>query len=343
MDERGIFQVNKFCLGIIDDKSRKRKTENRKVNGNLEGTEVRNFYEEVINEESLASVKSDGKQTCREKVCAENRKKENKCSKKQAKRSDISQIDIHRYLRYAQEGNLRQLKVLISKGVPVDSRDQYGWSALMCAAHSGQLKVLKYLLSAGLKTNIVDRHNKSASDIARLAGFTNISKFIDTWKPESTLVNFQVENHQDSESFYCDVCKQKFAESSVKNHESSMVHIFNSKKKAKDDPFLIPSSNKGYKIMLKSGWDGREGLGSEGQGQRYPVKTILRKDRKCLGSGKGEKPKVTHYNAYDKMAITKNPERKLSKRGLIKKEQKGKVKRQKQWERNLRTSMSLDF
>jgi hypothetical protein len=36
-------------------------------------------------------------------------------------------------------------------------------------------------------------------------------------------------------------------------------------------------------MMLRSGWDGRKGLGPEGQGQRYPVKTILKKDRKCLG------------------------------------------------------------
>ncbi|XP_052068399.1 G patch domain and ankyrin repeat-containing protein 1-like [Mytilus californianus] len=332
-----------FVSASGDDKSRKRKTESRKVNGNLEGTEVRNFYEDIINEESSSSVKIDGIQTCREKICPENRRKDNSCSKTQANRSDITQIDINRYLRYAQEGNLRQLKVLISKGVPVDSHDQYGWSALMCAAHSGQLNIVKYLLSAGLKTDIVDRHNKSASDIAGTAGFPDISKFIETWKPGSTQVNFPVEKSQDSESFYCDICKQKFTESSLKNHESSMVHIFNSKKKAKDDPFLIPSSNRGYKIMLKSGWDGREGLGSEGQGQRYPVKTILKKDRKCLGSEKEEKPKITHFNANDKMAITKNPERKLSKRGLIKKDQKQKVKRQKQWERNLRTTMSLDF
>lgn len=333
-----------FVSASSDDKSRKRKTENRKVNRNLEGTEVKNFYEEIINEESSASVKSDEIDTIREKLCPEKRRKAKSCSKTQENRSNITQIDINRYLRYAQEGNLRQLKVQILKGVPVDSHDRYGWSALMCAAHSGQLNIVKYLLSAGLKTDIVDRHNKSASDIARSAGFTNISKFIETWKPGSNQVNFPIEKRKDScESFYCDICKLKFTESSVKNHESSMVHIFNSKKKAKDDPFLIPSSNRGYRIMLKSGWDGKEGLGSEGQGKRYPVKTVLKQDRKCLGSEKGEKPKITHFNANDKMAITKNPERKLSKRGLSRKDQKQKLKKQKQWERNLRTTMSLDF
>jgi hypothetical protein len=63
--------------------------------------------------------------------------------------------------------------------------------------------------------------------------------------------------------------------------------------------------------MLRSGWDGRKGLGPEGQGQRYPVKTILKKDRKCLGSLKEEKPKITHFNANEKKAIQRNPERKL--------------------------------
>ncbi|CAG2199807.1 unnamed protein product [Mytilus edulis] len=297
-----------FVSASSDDKSRKRKTENRKVNRNLEGTEVKNFYEEIINEESSASVKSDEIDTIREKLCPEKRRKAKSCSKTQANRSNITQIDINRYLRYAQEGNLRQLKVQILKGVPLDSHDRYGWSALMCAAHSGQLDIVKYLLSAGLKTDVVDRHNKSASDIARSAGFTNISKFIETWKPGSNQVNFPTEKRKDScESFYCDICKQKFTESSVKNHESSMR----------------------LQDYVKSGWDGKEGLGSEGQGQRYPVKTVLKQDRKCLGSEKGEKAKITHFNANDKMAITKNPERKLSKRGLSRKDQKQKLKKQK--------------
>jgi hypothetical protein len=48
-------------------------------------------------------------------------------------------------------------------------------------------------------------------------------------------------------------------------------------------------------MMLRSGWDGRKGLGPEGHGQRYPVKTILKKDRKCLGSLKEEKPKIMYH------------------------------------------------
>lgn len=323
-------------------------TRTKQPKGNLKGSEARNFYENLVSDEKITTSKDEPVKNSTKKTypisTEENNDRVGNSVYQASCQSDISELDINRYLRYAQEGNIQQVKNMLKKGVSVDSQDRYGWTALMCAAHNGQFEVVKHLLSIGADVSVVDENNKNVSDIARTAGFKKISLFIQKLKKGILQKDFQDKKvDRKSEEFYCQVCKCNFTDVTVKYHELSMVHLFNSKKKAKDDPFLLPASNKGYKMMLRSGWDGRKGLGPGGQGQRYPVKTILKRDRKCLGSLKDEKPKITHFNANEKKAIQRNPERKLTKKILNKRDQRAKEKKQRQWERNLRSSMSSDF
>lgn len=330
-----------FVAAGNDEERKCKKT--RELAGHLEGNEARSFYEELISDKVVNDTFLKGKAVGTEQTLPNSIEKDlafcENSNTRTASISCVSELDINRYLRYAQEGNIRQVILLLNKGVSVDSQDKYGWTALMCAAHSGQYDVVKYLLSFGAKYNILDDKRRTASDIAISAGFSKISQLLENFhkrKPQKILSDEQDTKNQ----IFCELCNGNFTDVSVKSHESSVIHLFNSKKKAKADPFLLPSTNRGYKMMLRSGWDGCKGLGSEGQGQRYPVKTVLKRDRKCLGSEKVDKPKITHFNANDKAAVKRNPERKLTKRVLNKRELKAKERKCKNWERNLRSIMS---
>ncbi|KAF8538831.1 hypothetical protein BDD12DRAFT_883966 [Trichophaea hybrida] len=70
-------------------------------------------------------------------------------------------------------------------------------------------------------------------------------------------------------------------------HQSSLPHS--------RPPHHLPRRHVGLKILQSSGWDPDStlGLGTEGQGGRYPVKAVEKKDRVGVGGGrKGEKVRV---------------------------------------------------
>lgn len=61
-------------------------------------------------------------------------------------------------------------------------------------------------------------------------------------------------------------------------------------------------SNIGYQILKDTGWTESQGLGREGVGRKYPLKTVLKRDKKGLGSEK-QRAKVTHFEAGDTSAV----------------------------------------
>ncbi|CAK4695308.1 hypothetical protein LEN26_001155 [Aphanomyces euteiches] len=60
-----------------------------------------------------------------------------------------------------------------------------------------------------------------------------------------------------------------------------------------DDPNVIPTTNKGYKMLESMGWKAGEGLGTDNQGRKEPVATFLKRDRAGLGK-KRLVMRVTH-------------------------------------------------
>ena len=65
-------------------------------------------------------------------------------------------------------------------------------------------------------------------------------------------------------------------------HQASLAHSF--------PPHHLPRSNVGLKILQDAGWDpdARVGLGAAGQGTRYPVKAVAKKDRRGVGVRAGK-------------------------------------------------------
>jgi hypothetical protein len=57
----------------------------------------------------------------------------------------------------------------------------------------------------------------------------------------------------------------------------------------------IPASNRGYQILVKGGWDREKGLGADGSGHKFPLKTVMKRDRAGLGGSTKEKARVTHF------------------------------------------------
>ncbi|XP_060565716.1 G patch domain and ankyrin repeat-containing protein 1 homolog [Ruditapes philippinarum] len=263
--------------------------------------------------------------------------------KRKVNHSEVNKsIQMH-MLKCAQNGDLPGLKKLFKneKDLDVDFQDGYGWTALMCAAVSRHIEVIKFLISVGANKYILNNEEKTVLEICEEVGAIDAKIVINTFtgrSDEKPAVNKNV-------TFFCDVCKSEFRECTKIKHETSTVHLFSLRLKPKPDQFSIPESNRGFQLMRKSGWDGCKGLGPEGQGTKYPVKTTLKRDRLCLGSEVKEKAKVTHFGPKDLEAVKtvhKHSQRVMSARTVAKRERIRREKRDKQWERNLRTYMNID-
>lgn len=78
----------------------------------------------------------------------------------------------------------------------------------------------------------------------------------------------------------------------------------------------LDKKNRGFQMLTKMGFNEKDGgLGKHRQGQMVPVKTILKLDRKGLGSGRRKIAKVTHKfkNGADCGDNNNNNGRKLTK------------------------------
>ncbi|XP_069124649.1 G patch domain and ankyrin repeat-containing protein 1 homolog [Argopecten irradians] len=333
-----------------NSKSCERQLLNPKSEQHLSGKEAALIYKDIISTPSDSTKCSDtsfGHSNSTSKHI-KHRKRGQLLSKHTGDASNSKTFNIRTFLTSSENGDLTTVQKCLSNGVNVDSQDQFGWTALMCAACSGQSEVVQHLLVTGANVNLTASGGKTALSIASDAGHFDIVKLISEFDPASAIeirtgrakTSSSDSTVKEVEQFYCDICKIDVKETSQIQHQTSTVHLFNSKVKAKPHNFLEHTQNKGYQIMRRTGWDGEKGLGSEGQGQKFPIKTILRKDRACLGSDiSKEKAKVTHFGPRDISAVNRNrniTERKMSVRTLSKRAHKAKERKQKQWEKNLR-------
>ncbi|KAK3600889.1 hypothetical protein CHS0354_019240 [Potamilus streckersoni] len=353
-----------------EEESQETKQEVRKKShGNLTGEEVKSFYESVTSDsnkcisghqEFTSSDKKDKKYMKRNRG---NMRKpldgQYSCSqacedKLESKSYEIStnQHKGNELLRNAQDGDLNNVLRNLEMGVPVDYQDGYGWTALMCAVVGGHEHVVEYLLKRGANPNIRNNKRQTIKELAVLARKHRMVEIVDSChkhkRKQDKTNETKVVNKDVPENFYCDVCKTEFTGTSRNSHDSSTVHLFNLKLTHKPHPFFIPSTNKGYQLLRKSGWDGEHGLGPEGKGQKYPIKTVLKRDRKCLGASdeSGEqKAKITHFGPGDTKSVKSvygTSSRIESIRTLSKRDQRKKEQRSRIWERNLRIYMSSD-
>ena len=75
----------------------------------------------------------------------------------------------------AQEGKLKVFKYLLSKGVDIKAKDEYGWTVLHYAAYGGNKDIVDFLLSKGFDLNAKDKDGRTPLMIAIESPKTDIS------------------------------------------------------------------------------------------------------------------------------------------------------------------------
>ncbi|MBI4807393.1 MAG: ankyrin repeat domain-containing protein [Nitrosomonadales bacterium] len=72
-------------------------------------------------------------------------------------------------------GDAQTARTLLAQGTDVDSRDRFGQTALMLAAHGGQREVVELLLAHRANLNVTAKFGLSALMLAIVAGHTEIA------------------------------------------------------------------------------------------------------------------------------------------------------------------------
>jgi ankyrin repeat protein len=72
-------------------------------------------------------------------------------------------------------GNERTVRMLFAQGTDIDSRDRFGQTALMLAAHAGQREIVELLVAHHANLNVTAKCGLSALMLAIVAGHTEIA------------------------------------------------------------------------------------------------------------------------------------------------------------------------
>ncbi|XP_015604536.1 G patch domain and ankyrin repeat-containing protein 1 homolog [Cephus cinctus] len=258
---------------------------------NFTGEEAKTAYEEIISKESAVEPG---------KIINYNKKVVKPTIKSNQQSNSNIKVTANSILKAVEQQDVQFLKKHLNTE-NVNISDDFGWTPLMCAAYCGHLEIIKLLLKLGANRKAREKSGLTAAQLALKKNYLNIVALLrkKNYQEENWSVPMKVMTDLEScmakhelgeegiidkmDEFYCTVCKATFKESSIKQHESSTLHIFNTKPKLPGAVYGISKLNKGYQMLLDSGWDEDSGLGPSGEGAKYPVKTVLKKDRKGIG------------------------------------------------------------
>ncbi|XP_072890761.1 G patch domain and ankyrin repeat-containing protein 1 [Hemitrygon akajei] len=308
--------------------------------GGLDGEQAKTFYEGL-----LASNGEAGSNPVREHWEVQRRARgfseHVERSGAQVERSG------HLLLKSAQHGDLRTLRRLLEKGAcDINFRDGFYWTATMCAAHSGHSEAVSYLLDKGAAwIGVCDAAGRDALDLARQAGHAAVAALLEGYRGYRKRPGGREDwRARPPQKKFCQACRLEYQEDTVEQHERSTLHLLSTSDKLPPTHYFIPESNIGFQMMLKGGWNQETGLGPDGKGQKFPVRTVLKRDQKGLGFQTDLRPKVTHFNARDPRAV-QQPRSTISRAPraatFSRREERRREARQKAWERDLRTHMDF--
>ena len=311
---------------------------------NLDGNEVKSFYESLINDQNLKNdIRKHEKVSAKEtKRCFSRHLNE---STKKSFNTKVSLKDTKKKLfQFVTNGDLNNFKLMI-KNIStsrhfvdiINSSDTFGWNLIMCASAEGYIEIIKYLCEIGCNYEL----NKIIEICNKRKQYAVIDYFNQL---ESKYQNEKIvkAKTQAPQKVTCELCKVEFDKEKQKQHETSTVHIFNNEHKP-SNCYGIPQHNKGHQMLLRSGWTHDSGLGPMGEGRKNPVGTYLKQNRKGLGM-ESTKKRVTHFQSFDDEAVRHKKKEHLcsiKKQASMKTIMKNKNK-EKQWEKNLRFYMSMD-
>ena len=249
----------------------------------LRGDEARKLYlQEVGHLLSPQRLKETSKNT---KLAKKNLPK---------KKSDESQLSSLQLFKSVQNNDFNKLRqYLDTYPEKINTVDEFGWSLLMIACQANAIETVKELLKRGINTSIRDKAGNSAQSLVirnRNISLANIFSEYNksTGEQNKTPTDKQYKNKSLKERYKCEICDNNFYEDK-QEHLSSTIHNINASKGKKIPvSYGIPESNKGFQLMLQFGWNKEDGLGPNGSGNRYPIRTIKKNDRNGLGLKKNK-------------------------------------------------------
>lgn len=342
----------------------------------FQGNEAKAAYEEIVHQTTNSNTPPARLRHLRSKTIGSQGSIMNSASNAQSKKiifSDdiLTKITINTLLKAVEQKDLKFLqKHMTTENVNVS--DDFGWTPLMSAAYCGHLEIVQFLLNLGANKRTRDRSGLTAAQLALKKNYLSIVALlkkksdsissinqlsanipnvnnINALSIRSASIESSTEHNKDNvmeekiqlkhnTAFYCEVCKATFQETTPQKHESSTLHIFNTKPKLKCTMYGISRQNKGYRMLLNTGWDEDAGLGPSGKGIKYPIKTCLKIDRKGLGQLMENKYKITHFKSGDITAVNNV---KVPKQKPLKKRDREKLlHREARKERALRIALS---
>nr|CAB3264484.1 peroxisomal NADH pyrophosphatase NUDT12 [Phallusia mammillata] len=307
------------------------KQRNKNLNS-ISGDDVRAIYESVLCEPSSSTGRKR-----KQKQSKGPHKKQKKAidtdSKANIKLSQVTPSKpvnpVSDLFRAAENGKINEVQYLVeNQFVDIDVADQYKWTALMMASHNGHMDIVQFLLMHGADwKHSVDASGYDAYDLASLGGHPDIAHLLLHSKSfvKSEVLRQSVQRaHQavKAEKLWCELCDCSYTATTHGDednnpHKNSVLHQFSKQQKqghSTKSHFFFDWKNKGYRMLRSGGWDGNSGLGPDRSGHKFPVKTVLKRDRRGLGLESTEsKAKITHFAPMDKTAVCRETTRKAEK------------------------------
>ena len=274
----------------------------------LDGNQIKEFYENVIssNDPFNEEIKSQLSRRSHKKVVK-------KIEPKSDPQIPPKNIKLESIFKFCQNGDLEECLQWIQMGFDVNTRDQYQWTPLMCSSCAGHQNIVELFLQKRADTEAKDKRERTAYDLALINGHNSICQLISEHKKTQNCVKSKRKRKTDEkvseineiEVKRCDVCHYEYNEYHER-HNCSIVHQICLKTDRKFNKYFeISESNKGFQMMLRSGWTRDRGLGPQGLGMTAPIKTVLKRDRKGLGIDRN-RPKVTHFESFDEQSVKQN-------------------------------------
>lgn len=205
---------------------------------------------------------------------------------------DVTQLADKDLFLSAQNNDVDTLiRILDNSPDKINIVDGYGWSLLMIACQANSKESVKELLKRDIDTLIRDKAGNSARTLViKSKNLALVDMFL-SYKSKMFTEVTNTKNHKRvkrKKEYTCERCNKTYPDKT--EHLSSTVHNINASRGKKiPTNYVIPTSNRGYQIMLRGGWDKETGLGPNGAGNKYPLRTTQKKDRKGLGHEKIKK------------------------------------------------------
>lgn len=299
---------------------------------NIDGSEMKKQYEDIIN---LPSNKNPQKS-----------KPITKTRLRIATRKKV--FDKTKFFFAVANNDLKSLHSMKITSENINAIDEFNWTALMMASCANHIDIVKFLCENGANREMRNKKGLNAHDLATNKNNRNVANYLDKFNPNPVVIISDSSSDEELivqhkiHNTYCETCKCRISEENAKKHITSTLHRFNEKNAYKfARHFGIPDSNVGFQLMLKQGWNRENGLGPEQEGQLYPVKTVIRKFRSGLGVKQQKKPRVTHYQSFDRNAI-KDHRPQQPKPSSIRKQMKRQKARDKRRELHFRNLLTSD-